>query len=154
MKRINIYTVKQVRESSMLYNIDTTSIDSPKTAAAIADKIFSLSEEAVEVFGILTLNSKNRVVGAHIISIGTLDTSIVHPREVFKPAILNNAAQIIIFHNHPSGDPTPSKQDIIVTQKLVEAGKLLGIKILDHLVIGENDQYCAFSEKGLLNHSQ
>lgn len=154
MKRINIYTVKQVRESSMLYNIDTTSIDSPKTAVTIINKVFSLAEEAVEVFGILTLNSKNKIVGAHIISVGTLNIAVVHPREVFKPAILNNAAQIIIFHNHPSGDSSPSKEDIVVTQKLVDAGKLLGIEIIDHLIISENDQYFAFSEKGLLNHSQ
>ena len=88
-----------------------------------------------EEMHILTLNTKNRVIGTHLISIGTLDASLVHPREVFRPAILDSASSIILVHNHPSGDPTPSKEDLAVTRRLEDAGKLLGIDVLDHIVV-------------------
>lgn len=150
MKRINIYSIKQVKESSGLYDVDSTRLSSPEIVAEIIEKVFSLSEEAVEVFGVLTLTTKNKIAGAHIISRGTLNTSLVHPREVFKPAILNNAAAVIIFHNHPSGDTTPSQEDRVITHKLVEAGKLLGISVLDHLIIGEGGQFTSFCAGGIL----
>ena len=84
------------------------------------------------------LDSKNRVQRINTVSIGILDSSLVHPREVFKDAILASAASIIVAHNHPSGDPTPSIEDKRVTQRLYEAGQLLGIDLLDHIVIGDN----------------
>lgn len=149
MKRINIYTVRQVRESSRLYDLNSTIIGSPEAAAEVIEKVFSPSEEAVEVMGILTLNTKNKLIGAHIISMGALDTTLVHPREVFKPAILNNAAHIIVWHNHPSGDCAPSKEDLDVTQRLVDAGKPLGIKVTDHIVTGENQNYFSFAQKSI-----
>ncbi len=80
----------------------------------------------------------------------SVNSSIVHPREIFKTAILSNAASIIISHNHPSGDPTPSKEDISITTRLKECGKILGIEVLDHVIIGEYDKYLSFKEKGLL----
>jgi DNA repair protein RadC len=148
MKRINVYAVKLVKESGSLYNVNSTRINTPALAAEVIEKVFSPTEEAVEVFGVLALDTKNKVAGMHIISKGILDNALVHPREVFKPAILNNAAHIIIWHNHPSGDPTPSHEDLALTQKLVDAGKLLGIGVIDHLVFG--DSAYSFKDKDIM----
>ena len=112
--------------------------------------MFSLSEEPGEVFGILNLNTKNKIAGAHIVSRGSLNTTLIHPRETFRQAILNNSASIILFHNHPSGDPTPSREDLDVTKRLVEAGRIIGIEVLDHVVIGDGGKYVRFREKGLM----
>lgn len=90
-----------------------------------------------EHFQVVLLNTKNRVLGVQTVSVGGLDTSLVHPREVFKPCVKRSAASVILAHNHPSGDPTPSGEDIAVTRRMVKAGDLLGIDVLDHLVIGD-----------------
>lgn len=90
-----------------------------------------------EVLVALTLTTKHSVTAIHTVSVGCLDASIVHPREVYKPAILGNASAVLVAHNHPSGDPSPSVEDIAVTKRLSEAGKLLGIDFLDHLVLGD-----------------
>lgn len=102
-----------------------------------------------EHFKILLLTTKNTVICVETISIGSLNASIVHPREVFKSAIKKSAASMILLHNHPSGNPQPSAQDIDVTHRLVEAGKLLGILVLDHLVIGDGN-YWSFKESQLI----
>ncbi len=94
-----------------------------------------------EEFIALHLNAKNTIVSYEIVSIGTLSSSLVHPREVFKAAILSNAASIILCHNHPSGDPDPSKEDLNLTKRLAEAGKLLGIEVLDHVIFGASNYY-------------
>ena len=91
-----------------------------------------------EEFHIVCLDTKNQVITTHMISVGTLDASLVHPREVFRPAIKDSAASVILVHNHPSGDPTPSHEDRIVTKRLEEAGKTLGIDVLDHIVLGDS----------------
>ena len=109
----------------------------------------NVQAEAQEVFGILILNIKNRIVAVHEISRGTLNSSMAHPREVFKPAILHNAASIICFHNHPSGDPEPSKEDVELSNRLVEAGKILGIEVFDHIVVGD-DRYVSLKERGVI----
>lgn len=149
MKRINIYSLKQVKEKGALYNIDSKKITSPKEAYSIINTVLDLENEAVEKFGILSLTTKNEIAGIHIISVGSLNTSIVHPREVFKAAIMNNSSALILFHNHPSGDPTSSREDIEVTKRLTEAGKILGIDVLDHVIIGE-DKYFSLKDKGLI----
>ena len=95
------------------------------------------SDQKQEEFHIVTLDTKNQVIDSHQITVGTLDASLVHPREVFRAAIRDAAASIILVHNHPSGDPTPSKADIQVTDRLSESGKLLGIDVLDHIVLGK-----------------
>ncbi|MDE3839770.1 hypothetical protein C0966_10410 [Bacillus methanolicus] len=102
-----------------------------------------------EHFVCLYLNTKNQVLHKQTIFIGSLNASIVHPREVFKEAFRRSAASIICAHNHPSGDPTPSREDIEVTKRLAECGKIIGIDLLDHLVIGEN-KYVSLKEKGYL----
>lgn len=101
-----------------------------------------------ENFVVLLLDTKNKVIGINTVSIGTLNSSLVHPREVFKPAILASAAALILAHNHPSGDPKPSREDIEVTKRLIEAGGLLGIQVLDHIIVGD---YCvSLKEQGYI----
>lgn len=102
-----------------------------------------------EHFVCLYLNTKNQVLHKQTIFIGSLNASIVHPREVYKEAIRRSAASIICLHNHPSGDPAPSREDIEVTKRLVECGKIIGIELLDHLIIGEN-KFVSLKEKGYL----
>ncbi|KAF0823695.1 DNA repair protein RadC [Cytobacillus firmus] len=102
-----------------------------------------------EHFVCLYLNTKNQVLHKQTIFIGSLNASIVHPREVFKEAFRRSAASIICIHNHPSGDPTPSREDIEVTKRLAESGKIIGIDVLDHLIIGEN-KFVSLKEKGYL----
>jgi len=97
----------------------------------------------------LYLNTKNQVLQKRTVFIGSLNASIVHPREVFKEALKRSAASIICMHNHPSGDPTPSREDIEVTKRLAECGKLIGIDVLDHIIIGEQ-KYVSLKEKGYL----
>ena len=123
--------------------LERVHIGSPQDGAdyLMSRKRYATREEFVVVF----LNTKNRVVGQEIISEGSLNSSVVHAREVFAPAILQHAAAIIVAHNHPSGDPTPSREDREVTRMLVESGKVLGIPLLDHLVIGDG-RYYSFQE--------
>ena len=104
---------------------------------------------AVERFGVVLLDTKHRVVKATVLSVGTLDASLVHPREVFREATTAGAAVVVLFHNHPSGDPTPSRDDMALTSRLVEAGELMGIAVLDHVVLGES-RYFSFKESGRL----
>lgn len=102
-----------------------------------------------EHFVVFYLDSRNGEIASLVFSIGTLNASLVHPREVFEPAIAHNAAQIIIAHNHPSGDPEPSEDDIVMTKRLNEAGKILGIEIVDHVIVS-HDEWTSFKEKGLI----
>lgn len=106
-----------------------------------------------EYFISLILNSKNQLIREALISIGSLSTSVVHPREVFAPAVRDSAAALIFLHNHPSGDPSPSREDRDCTQRLYQAGKLLGIRCLDHIVLGFEDYY-SFADAGLLQQSE
>lgn len=149
MKRINVFTVKLVKEKAPLYDLERTIIRSPEDAVIAARKIFGFDELPNEHFCIFTLSTKNQIIGAHSIFKGSLNASVVHPREVFQAALLNNAASILAFHNHPSGDPAPSNEDIAVTKRLSEAGKLMGIELLDHLIIG-NPKFVSLKEKGYL----
>jgi len=108
-----------------------------------------LKEEDRENFYVLHLNAKNIILGKELISIGSLTNSIIHPREVFKGAILNNSASIICVHNHPSGDPSPSEEDIAITHRLLAAADIIGIEILDHVIIGNGRCFGLISEGGL-----
>ena len=144
-KRINIVSIKMVKESSFLYQ--TRQILSPNDAYdMIKEQLQDLDREQ---FIISCLNTKNEPTNISVVSVGTLNKAIVHPREVFKTAILSNAASIMAFHNHPSGEITPSQQDIQLTNRLYEAGELLGIKLLDHLIIGDGT-FTSLKEKGYL----
>ena len=144
-KRINIVSIKMIKESSFLYQ--TRTISSPKDAyEMIKEQLEGLDREQ---FIIACLNTKNEPTNISVVAVGTLNKAIVHPREVFKTAILSNAASIMAFHNHPSGETTPSQQDIQLTNRLYEAGELLGIKLLDHLIIGDGT-FTSLKEKGYL----
>ena len=102
-----------------------------------------------EVFRIALLDAKNGLLSDRVISEGTLSASLVHPRDVFKPAILESAASVILLHNHPSGDPTPSREDVRLTRQLVECARLLDLAIHDHVIVGRG-RYVSFAEEGLL----
>ncbi|HHV27486.1 JAB domain-containing protein [Anaerosalibacter bizertensis] len=102
-----------------------------------------------EHFRIAILDTKNHIIAIEEISIGNLNSSIVHPREVFNIAIRRTANSIILIHNHPSGDPTPSREDINITNRLIEAGNIIGIKVLDHIIIGDN-RYLSFRERNII----
>ncbi len=108
-----------------------------------------LRYETREHFIILLLSTKNHVLATPTISIGSLNASIVHPRELFREVINHSAASVILAHNHPSGDPTPSPEDIGLTRKLIDAGKILEIPVLDHIIIGDN-KYVSLKEKGII----
>ncbi len=105
--------------------------------------------EQKEHFAVMLLNTKNHILGLTDVSVGSLSASIVHPREVFQTALWYAAAAMILIHNHPSGDPSPSREDINVTQRLVKAGKIMDIPVLDHIVLGDN-RFVSIKEKGLL----
>ena len=108
-----------------------------------------IKDKAKEHFKLILLNPRNKIVGISTISIGTLNASLVHPREVFKDAIKHSAASIILAHNHPSGDPDPSEDDLTITKRLTEAGKILGVEVIDHIIVGKNG-FFSFKEKGLI----
>jgi len=122
-------------------------ITSPQRAASLFME--DLRYKKREHFMILLLNTKNHVLSREEISVGSLNASIVHPREIFKIPLQKSAASIILVHNHPSGDPSPSHEDVSVTRRLVDAGKLLGVAVCDHIIIGDGC-YFSFKEKGLL----
>lgn len=106
---------------------------------------------AQEAFFVLTLNGKNAVINKHLVTLGVANSALIHPREVFRPAILDGAVSIIAAHNHPNGDPTPSPEDIRTTKQLNEAGELLQIKLLDHVIIGHGaTPYKSLQEAGLM----
>jgi len=122
-------------------------ISSPKDVAKIAQSI--LKDKKKEYFLIFPLDSRNKIAKESIISIGTLTANLVHPREVFKEAISRNAVQIIVVHNHPSGNPEPSEDDLEITKRLMKAGEILGIDVIDHIIVAR-DGFVSFKEKGLL----
>jgi DNA repair protein RadC len=103
-------------------------------------------EEDREHFIVLGLDTKNKILYREVVTIGILDACIIHPREVFKKAVMMSCSKIILAHNHPSGDPTPSQEDLDITKKIMEAGEILDIKVLDHVIIGK-DKYWSYSEE-------
>ncbi|WP_145335302.1 DNA repair protein RadC [Paenibacillus xylanexedens] len=125
----------------------STSIRTPRDAADILMEQLRYLQK--EHFVCLFLNSKNHIIAQETLSMGSLNASIVHPREVFRAAIKCSSASIVCAHNHPSGDPTPSPEDIQITKRLIEAGAIVGIDVLDHLVIGDGT-YVSLKEKGLV----
>jgi DNA repair protein RadC len=104
----------------------------------------------VERFGVLLLDTRHRLIRAQVVSVGSADTSLAHPREVFREAAIAGAAAIVLFHNHPSGDPMPSQDDIELTRRLVAAGELLGIDVVDHVILADT-HYCSMKESGSLS---
>jgi DNA repair protein RadC len=146
---INIYTLKQIRTQRHRYDLEDYPITCPFMCYEVLQYLLDLKSEPVEKFGIISLNSRNKIVGIHIIGTGSIDRLYIEPREVYMAAMLNNAKSIIAFHNHPSGNPEPSRDDISLTRKLKEAGKIMCIELLDHVITGERS-YFSLKEKGFL----
>ena len=142
------YRLELVKEESHKYEVETR-ISCPKDIYEVLTKVCRIQCNAEEVFILITLNTKNIVTGYFEVHRGTINTSLVHPREVFKRALLNNASNIMVAHNHPSGDPNPSKEDIQRTQRIKGAGNQVGINLLDHIIGGE-EKYISLKEKGVL----
>jgi DNA repair protein RadC len=142
---MNAFKICMVKENDIDY--PDVNISFPQTVADLVAKYVGTPDR--EMFIVLAVNTRNKIVGIHTVSVGSLDTSIVHPREVFKFAILANASSIIVAHNHPSGDTTPSSDDIELTKRLKQASEILAIDLLDHIVLGHDGQYLSFRDKGL-----
>ncbi|MFQ9564231.1 MAG: JAB domain-containing protein [Faecalibacillus intestinalis] len=145
-KRVDVVSIKMVKESSVKY--ESRTIGNPSD-------IYLLVKGFLEGFDrekllVICLNTKNQPINISTVSIGTLNTSLVHPREVFKTAILSNSSKIALAHNHPSGDITPSKEDEFVTKRIQQAGVILGIELIDHLIVVD-DEYYSFKENGFLD---
>ena len=145
MQYIPIYEVQLVRESSI--KVERKTILKPQDAFEISSEYYGNRDR--EMFSVMMLNTKNKIIGINTVSVGSLSASIVHPREVFKPCILSNAASVILLHNHPSGDPTPSQNDLEITRKLHDVGYILGVNIRDHIILGD-EVFFSFREKGLI----
>lgn len=150
----------RVYEAQLVYNLislgEDVILDRPEKVPAYVEGAYA-TNPTVEQFIVILLDRKNHPLGRHVVSSGTLTSSLVHPREVFKPAILGSAASIIVSHNHPSsGDPAPSAADIQVTRQLRDAAKILGIDLLDHVIVGDAKAdptglgYYSFRNSGLL----
>lgn len=134
------------KEVSTNYPNLSYAIKSPEDAANLGKQFMRIHEETEEYLYLICLNTKNKVIGVFELTHGTVNSSLFSAREVFQKALLANAVSIILMHNHPSGDPTPSRQDIEVTKRTTEAGNLLGVELLDHIIVG--DWYCSLKEKG------
>ncbi|QWV94892.1 DNA repair protein RadC [Geomonas oryzisoli] len=148
-RTIKLKTIKAVYQTITVNDIITEYLK-PNTRYTSASQVFDtfsfLRHETKEHFIALHLDGKNRIVCCDMVSTGSLNQSIVHPRELFKTALLSSAAAVILLHNHPTGDPTPSTEDLTITRRLQEAGDLIGVRVLDHIVIG--DSYYSFAERG------
>ena len=141
-----MYELKIVRERCHGYGRLRQVRTAQDVYEAFRDRLACLDREE---FLVVLLDGKNHILGFNQVSVGSLTAALVHPREVFKPAILANAAALILVHNHPSGDPEPSAEDRAITARLKQVGELVGIRILDHVVIGD-ERYASFAEQQLL----
>jgi len=140
-----VYETLTIKEEIGQYFQSATKFTSP---LQIFNIFKFLANESKEHFITIHLDGKNRILCIDLVSTGSLNQSIVHPREVFKGALLSSAAALVLIHNHPSGDPTPSREDREITRRLKECGELIGIRILDHIICG--DTYMSFVEMGLM----
>ena len=145
-KRVQIVSVKLCREGSIAYG--PRFINNPADVAMLVTPFLADSDR--EQIIAVCVDTKHQPTAIHTVSVGTLNTSMVHCRETFKAAILSNSAAIILAHNHPSGLPEPSDEDQTITKHLVEAGRLLGIDVLDHIIVGAGGSYRSFRELGLI----
>lgn len=144
MRSIDVMKCKLVKESDLTYEVTNT----PECAAGVF-RSFGMADAADEIFAIACLATDGSITGIHEISHGDLSTSLVHPREVFKRALLNNAASVILAHNHPSGSLNPSESDKAITERLRVAGELLGVSVLDHIIVSRTG-YFSFKDSGIL----
>lgn len=142
-----VASVELGRRTLSSATIERTQLRTPRDAAEYLLPMFGA--RPVEQFGIVLLDTKHRVLRTTVVATGTLNSTIVQPRDVYREAILGSAAAVVAFHNHPSGDPSPSPDDVELTRRLAAAGALMGIDLVDHLVLGDA-RYCSFRELGRL----
>lgn len=147
VKASQLMALSELSRRISTLKLEKVKISSPNDAAALMMEEMRYYKK--EYFKTILLDTKNNVIKIEEISVGSLNSSIVHPREVFKEAIKNSSSSIILVHNHPSGEAEPSREDMALTDRLVECGKLLGIRIIDHIVIGDGVFY-SFKEEGLI----
>lgn len=143
--KIPEYKVMLVKDSNI--SSDKKTVTTPNDVVSTFENYLTGIDR--EHFCIALLDRKNNILGINTVSIGSINSSVVHPREVFKPAIIFGASSIILCHNHPSGDPYPSKEDRDVTKRLKEAGEIIGINVLDHVILGDN-RYYSFTEQNIM----
>ena len=154
MARMTKYTTKLTENKRVVLEKEVSmnrpdlsyKITSPGDAVVIGKEFMRIHEEPEEYMYMICMNTKNKVIGIFEISHGTVNASLVSPREVFQKALLANATSIIVMHNHPSGDSKASREDIEVTKRLAEAGKIIGVEVLDHIIVG--DSYSSLKEAG------
>ena len=144
--RIPMYKIAMVRDGSVC--AERTVVAGSRDLSPLLCEYYK-AHDREEMLAIL-LDAKHKIIGLHTVSIGSATFAIVHPRETFKAAIIGQASALILAHNHPSGDPTPSQEDRALTKRLKEVGELVGIPVLDHLVIGDGGRYASFADRGEL----
>lgn len=140
---LKLQVIKE-KEYEYIYE-EKQKLNSLETVANFCTKVLEMTKEPEEIIYLFTLDTKNNITGCFELSRGSINSSIVHPREVYKRAAMQNATSIILVHNHPSGESEPSHEDIVITNRLVECGKILGINLIDHIIIGDE---IFFSFKG------
>lgn len=147
---MKLYNYKIIREKSETYYDGRKSMNNPDDAAKLFKEYYEENFDMdKEHFSVIMVDTKNKMIGINLVSMGTVNQTITHPREVFRPAVMASANSVFLCHNHPSGDPTPSREDIDTTKRLKEAGKILGIEILDHIILGDN-RHVSLLEKGMI----
>lgn len=146
---ISKYKIQLVKEDENNYLENSEALTYPSMVASALNEIFNLENQTDEHFVMLCLNTKNRIIGAFEVCVGTIDASLINIRGIMQRALLCNASRIMVAHNHPSGDSSPSREDKKSTMKIKDACDLMGISLLDHIVIGE-DEYFSFKAEGLL----
>jgi DNA repair protein RadC len=146
MVKIQKFSLRVVKENGGRYDIDKT-INNPIAARNLFIEVAELDKRTEEVFVMATIDVRNKVTGLFEVSTGTLNSSLVTPREVFKRAILQNAAGIVLGHNHPSGNTDASSDDIQITKNLVKSGKILGVNVVDHIIVGNEGNYSSMKEE-------
>lgn len=137
----------------MLVKAKKQTVTNPLTVQEVLSKVLNSENEVdrmKEHFWVIGLSTRNAIQYIDLVSLGTLNASLVHPREVFRFSILKAVSSIILSHNHPSGDSEPSEEDLRITKRLVEAGKIIGIEVLDHIIIGDRDSFYSFKERGII----
>jgi DNA repair protein RadC len=152
-KFISIYRVSLVRDEHIKF--EQTRLSGSSDAQAVIRNLIKLQGQSDrEQFCVLLLDAKNKTIGLNIVSTGSLSSAMVHPREVLKPAILANASAMILAHNHPSGELTPSPQDKAITKKIIQASSIIGITVHEHLIISMEDNcYFSFADQGLIQEA-
>ncbi|MDH6367757.1 MULTISPECIES: DNA repair protein RadC [unclassified Breznakia] len=152
IKALELMSVFELSKRSIYAKLKNAPVlNDPQMVYNYLNKKIGLKKQ--EHFYVLYLNVKNQIIHENTVFVGTLNVSVVHPREVFKEAIQKHAAAIIVAHNHPSGSAEPSKQDLQLTNKLIESGKIIGIPIIDHIIVAQNNHF-SFVENGLIHHEK